>query len=155
MKTKDRQPKKNPDDDPIGIRLQKLYSETERWQSELRFFDDELVFFRNLMNNHFLTMIEPKFQDRSKIVIQDMNSLEKFSKQLADNLKPHLKHLGDLIEYPVAVNTLQIQDQDEHNQLKSVLKQLELEFRTVKKEVFELTDAVMKVEKSAHLIGRT
>ncbi len=131
---------------------QTLYILTEHWQSDLIFFKDELRFFRSLIDKHFLSLIDEKNIDKTRLLVNALSNLENQRAALQRNVKEHLKHLGNLLENPFPYNAQHYRA--EHTRLEVVVAEYFKNFRQTKKEIFAFVEQVMESEKAKHLLPR-
>lgn len=125
---------------------------TKHWQSDLIFFSDEMRFFRSLVDRYFLALIEKDNIGKTRAIAVRLADLEQDRLQLEKKIASHLTHLGGLIENAFshdAQSTL-----DEHQEMEAAMTNLVKQFRTLKKDIFQLTEHVMESEKAKHLLGK-
>jgi hypothetical protein len=92
---------------------------SEQWQSDLAFFNDELTFFRKLIDKYFIWLIDEKNIQSTRIMVSDLVKFEKRRIEIGVRLRQHLKHLVNLIENPFPHNAQQCKD--DHVQLEDLL----------------------------------
>lgn len=129
----------------------KLHKETNHWLNELVFMQDEHVFLENLLSSHFLDLSKPKLYDPTRKLIIKLKEVEKLGDELADSIHIHNKHLATLIE------SLQFKGKrslkKEHNFIKKDFEIYLLNFKYIKKKIFNLIKEIMKKNKKKLLIN--
>jgi hypothetical protein len=130
---------------------QQMYIISERWNSDLTFFNDELDFFRKLIDKYFMRLIDEKNIESTLKLATDLAKFEKRSFTILQRLNHHLRHLTNLFENPFSHDVRQCKD--EHGQLEELLAPFTKDFRKIKKEVFSVTEHVMDSEKARHLLN--
>ncbi len=133
-----------------GQKLQSAYVVTEHWISDLKYYNDEIRFLRNVMDKYFLALIEKKNIADTRSAASKLSSLEKESGSLERKVSEHLKHLSNLIGNPFPYNAQEYKD--EHQRLEDAMTALMKKFRTVKQEVFRVSEYAIGSEKSKHLL---
>jgi hypothetical protein len=127
-----------------------LYPVVEHWQSDLRFFEDELNFFRLLIDKHLSFLIEEKNIAQTRSMVADVTNLEKERTQLAERLASHAEYMASLVKNPFVQNAQECKD--EHVRLESEFAFFVKKFRKVKSEVFKLTERVIHSDKVKKMI---
>jgi hypothetical protein len=130
--------------------LQSLYAVTQHWHSDVKFFEDELNFFKLLIDKHLSLLIDPKNIERTRSMVSHVSDLEKNRVLLEEKIILHTQHIADLIENPFVQD---IQDhREEHAKLEVEFPAFVKKFRAVKSEVFALTEGIIHSEKFKRLI---
>ncbi|HEY0745034.1 MAG TPA: hypothetical protein VGD40_26395 [Chryseosolibacter sp.] len=130
---------------------QQIYIISERWQSDLVFFYDELNFLRKLIDKYFIWLIDDDNIESTRKVASELSKLEKRRFSILQRLDKHRRHLANVIENPFTHNTQECSD--EHSELEVLFAGLAKEFRLVKKDVFDLTEHVIESEKAKRLLS--
>lgn len=131
-----------------GTNWQQLYVITENWQSDILFFEDEIVFFRSLMSRYVLQLLEDI--DKTQLVTGGLKELEEHRQLLIRKVKRHLRHLSDHFSSPfVLADPAYL---DEHRLLEAEIVEFVKKFRNTKRLVFKHMDQILKTEKGKHLI---
>ena len=128
-----------------------LYIMAEKWQSELKFFEDELRFLKELIGKFFISLIEVGHIDHTKQLVDDLLDLEKKRKSLEKNIGKHLHQLTKMVESQFLQDTQGYKER--HGQLETEMSEFLKNFREAKKELFHVTEEIMKSEKAKHLLG--
>ena len=131
---------------------QMLYILTEHWQSDLAFFEDELRFFRSLVDKYFFSLIDEETIAKTRLLVAGLSSLEKRRASLERKIQEHLKHLANFLENPFPYNAKHFRD--EHARLEVVVAAYLKNFRQTKKDIFGFVEHVMESEKAKHLLLR-
>lgn len=130
--------------------VQGLYAVTQHWQSDVKFFEDELNFFRLLIDKHLLLLIDPKNIETTRSMVSQVFDLEKERTTLEERITLHTQHLTDLVENPFVQN---LQDyKEEHAKLEIDFPVFVKKFRTVKSAVFKITENVIHSDKVKRMI---
>ena len=129
-----------------------FYSVAQHWQSDVRFFEDELVFFRLLIDKNLSLLIEESNIEQTRKMAAHVTNLEKDRVALTDQISKHVKHIAALIENSFAQDAGQFKD--EHAKLEIAFADFVKKFRSVKSEVFKLNEQVVHSDKVKRLIGR-
>ncbi len=130
----------------------KLHTETNHWLNELVFMQDEQIFLENLLSSHFLDLSKPKFYDPTRKLINKLKEVEKLGSELVDLIHVHNKHLATLIE------SLQFKGikslKKEHKIIKKDYEIYLLNFKYIKKKIFNMIKEIMKNNKKKLLITK-
>jgi hypothetical protein len=127
-----------------------LYALTEHWQSDVKFFQDELRFINTLVDRYLLKLIEEDTFSRIEPLALALLRLEKRSNDLEDRITIHLEHIRELLESPFSHDSQTYKD--EHLTLENDLMDFVKDFRFAKGEIFKSTEQVLKTDKSKHLL---
>ena len=128
-----------------------LYILAEHWQSDLKFFGDELRFLKELIGKYFISLIEVDHIDHTKQLVDELLDLEKKRKRLEKDIGEHLHQLTKLVESQFLQDTQGYKER--HGKLEAGMSEFLKDFRKVKKELFHVTEQIMKSEKAKHLLG--
>lgn len=127
-----------------------LYAVTQHWQSDVKFFEDELSFFRLLIDKHLALLIDSKNIEQTRTMVSHVVNLEKDRISLAEKISLYIEHITRLIENPFAQNTQG--HKEDHGKLENDFAAFVKKFRAVKSEVFKLTERIIHSEKVKRLI---
>lgn len=130
-----------------------FYAAAQHWQSDIKFFEDELGFFRLLIDKNLSLLIEASNIAQTRKMASDVINLEKERGVLAGEIAKHFKHIAALMENPFAQDAQQFKD--EHAVLENRFADFVKTFRSIKSEVFTLNEQVVHSEKVKRLIDRT
>lgn len=139
-----------PKDEPFQS-WTRLYALTEHWQSDVKFFHDELRFLHTLIDKYLLKLIEEDNVSKIAPLTLALTKLEARNGMLQQKLVKHLEHLQALTKNPVA-NDSRLTN-DEHVTLEHELVDFVKDFRFTKGEIFRSTEHVLKSEKAKHLLA--
>lgn len=130
--------------------VQSLFVLCKYWHSDLKFFEDELRFFKRLIDKYFIWLVLGDNINKTLLTIVHVNNLEKRRMTLEGNLEKHLHLLSTIVEHPYPQKP---QDyKDGHGYLETEISEFLKEFRKVKKEVFQSTEEVMRTETARLLL---
>jgi hypothetical protein len=107
-----------------------LYALSQHWQSDIGFYKENI--------------------EQTRTMVADVTNLEKDRMKLKEGIDRHLKHITSLVENPFSQNA-QVH-KDEHVKLESDVALFSKKFRSVKTEVFKLTEHVIHSEKVKKMI---
>ncbi|HEY0653016.1 MAG TPA: hypothetical protein VGD65_07805 [Chryseosolibacter sp.] len=130
---------------------QQMYIVSERWQSDLVFFYDELNFLRKLIDKYFMWLIDDDNIESTRKLASELAKLEKRRYTILQRLDQHRRHLANLVENPFSHSSQECRD--EYSELEVLFAGLAKEFRQVKKDVFALTEHVIESEKAKRLLN--
>jgi hypothetical protein len=142
--------KKNPDDLVVGDR-QSMFALAEHWKSDLDFFLDELNFFRKLLDKYLFVLIEEKRIGNTLHLVTRLKQFEKKRAELEGEVNAQLKELTNLIQNPFAQESQK--SVELHSKLEGSIADFVKNFKSLKKEVFTLSEEAMESEKAKHLLG--
>jgi hypothetical protein len=89
--------------DPEKENWQQLFALTEHWLSDVKFFKDELSFFRNLLSQYLVWINDEKSIDSMRRLSSKITKLETVRSSLDQRFENHQNHLGNLIEIHLAM----------------------------------------------------
>lgn len=130
---------------------QSLYIVAEHWQSDLKFYDDEIQFLRKLVDRYFMWLTDDQNIDKTRAVASDLIGLEKRKNDITRQVEGHLKDLASMVKKESIENL--DRHKDEHAELEESMARLMKDFRRIKKGIFQLTEAIMESEKGRHVLG--
>lgn len=128
-----------------------LYILAEHWQADLKFSEDELRFLKELIGKYFISLIEVEHIDHTKQLVDGLLDLEKKRKRLEKDIGEHLHQLTKLVDSQFLQDTQGYKER--HSKLDTEMFEFLKDFRRVKKELFHVTEQIMKSEKAKHLLG--
>jgi len=138
---------------PQGELWSSFYAVAQHWQSDIKFFEAELSFFRLLIDKNLSPLIEASNIEQTRKMVSHVTNLEKERGVLASQISKHIEHIVALIENPFAQDAQQFKG--EHAKLEKAFVDFMKSFRSVKSEVFKLNEQVVRSEKVKRLIDRT
>ena len=130
---------------------QQFFVLAEHWQSDLKFFADELQFLKSIIDKYFIWLTDEKNLADTQRLTATLINLEKSRVHIEQKVESHLKNLVTLIKDGILQDAQNCKD--EHGELQIGLTALVKDFRQIKKEIFELTKRVMESEKNHHLLS--
>lgn len=140
-------------DYPEKASLEDLHKITLEWDSEIKFWKDELHFFQHLIDKYVLKMIEEdQLQHIQKIVDEIIQYSDVDLKDISEKVQKHNNHLGLIIEDKFSYDQNLIRR--EHAHLEDSISVLMEKFKSFKKDIFSVIEEVLKNEKLQHLLQR-
>ena len=130
-----------------------FYAVAQHWQSDIKFFEDELSFFRLLIDKNLSLLIEASNIEKTRTMASHVTNLEKERVILSNQISTHVKHIAALMENPFAQDAQQFKD--EHGKLENAFGDFTENFRSIKSEVFKVNEQVVHSERLKRLIDRT
>jgi len=130
-----------------------MHEASKEWLSELMFIKDEHLFFEDLIKTNTLKLIDPENFSHSKEIIDAINKSEKENNLLIEAIKVHenkLEIMTDNIDEP----ELEKAYKKEHRELIIKISEFEKNYKTLKREFFEIIKNIKKQEKQKLLIDR-
>lgn len=131
---------------------EKMQLLTEHWQSDLKFFQDEIRFLQNLISKYFMWMIEEHTMENIRRIMKELSALEIKSRKQEQSLLQHQQHYRGLLENPFSHDSQKFVK--EHTKLESDIAAFVSRFRSLKKEVFGITEKILESEKLKHLLNK-
>jgi hypothetical protein len=132
---------------------EKLSALAKHWQSDIKFYQDEIRFLHNLIVKYFMWLSEEENLSKTKQIARELASLEIQRRVCEKAINTHLQHFGELVENPFSHDSHQFNE--EHFKLENELADFVKSFRRIKRNTFELTEHVIESEKVKHLLNNT
>ena len=132
---------------------QKLFILTEHWKSDLEFYKDDLRFLHHLIENYFMWLTKNENIEMVKEIGANVFKVEKQCALLIKKTNKHLHHLAELMENPFAYDSHKFRE--EHEILEDELAQFLIDFRKNRKEVFKITEHIIKEEELVRQLNIT
>lgn len=134
-----------------GRLLEDEYFSAKYWQHEIEFFDDEIAFFKKLLDKYFAFFSDKANYPKVQGVIGELLKFEKVN----NSLKAEIRQLIDRLD--TAMINPEIAVSRELSAAYAVLQQ-EIEeqvkaFRAFKRSLFALSEQILTKEKGAHLLS--
>lgn len=127
-----------------------LVLKTKTWVSEIDFISVEQNFLKELLIEHIMSLCETQNFQRAKFLLSGIENESMFGIELKTNVEDHTVNLSLLIE------NIYLKKEDiirkNHGDLKLELKSYIENFKSLKKEVFDLVLEIMKKEKQKRLL---
>jgi hypothetical protein len=130
---------------------EELHVLTSHWQSDIAFFEDELRFIDVLFDKYFNSLIDPENIVRTKAIATSLSQLNSGRENLTSRIAGHLHHIKELMTNTSTQDAATFRQ--EHSRLEDDLTEFVKSFRTVKQEIFQLTEGIVRTEKAKHLIS--
>lgn len=121
------------------------YTLSRQWKSDLKFFRIEAAFFHRLLDDYFVRLLAPSHIEQLKQTGENLYKLEKDENYLTKLVDHQLTRL-DLIA-KVIIPEDKIMLAAKHSQLEQLMTSLVAEYRSVKKQLFELLEKIMNENK--------
>lgn len=138
-------------DDPIVNSWQSMFVVTEHWKSDVKFFSDEVVFFKILLDKYFICLVDEKNIAETRLLISHLTTFEVRRVSLERDIALHLLQLTNLNQNPFAQNGQN--SNEKHATLETVMADFVKEFRQLKTEVFGLAKKMINAEKTQPLLS--
>ena len=128
-----------------------MHENSNEWLSDLKFINDELTFFDDLIKSYTLQLIDSESYNESKILVEKLSELHKKNNTLIRIIQRHnndLKIMVDEIDQP----DLEESYKNEHRELVLKVSEFIKKCKTLKKELFNLIKAIIKEQKQKRLL---
>jgi len=128
-----------------------MHSNTRKWLSELKFAENEQLFFDDLVKSYTLQLIDSKHFAESKKVVDKLSALQKETNILIDKVRNHEKGLKIMVD---GLNELKKEDiyRDKHGKLIIIMSNYLEKYRTLKTQLFSLVKGIIKEGKQKRLL---
>jgi glutaredoxin 2 len=134
----------------LSAEWQELHLLTTHWQSDMDFFKDELRFINVLFDKYFTALVDKNNIEKTKEVAAHLANVQDAWDAIAQRINKHLEHIQQLIINPASPNASSFRT--EHGVLEDDLSEFVKSFRSMKNEIFQLTERIAKTDKTKHLI---
>ncbi|HZY79613.1 MAG TPA: hypothetical protein VFE50_08830 [Cyclobacteriaceae bacterium] len=133
--------------------LQQMYVRTEHWISDYAFFEDELKFLINLMDKYFVGAViaDADKNGNLKQLVGKLLKLNESRKNLELQIRENFAYLARLMQNKEIFDPEECRDRQ--SDLESDQTDFLRKYRTIKKEVFELSEHLLASQRSRKLIG--
>jgi hypothetical protein len=123
---------------------EELYVITRHWLSDIIFFEQEITFFKSLIQNYSLPYGETDFESPCFSIQKQLADIEKQKDILKDSIFVHQNELSTILdknntEKQHSYNLIQ-------SQIEAKLFDFIKTFRSVKRELFEASDYILKAK---------
>jgi len=133
-------------------KLFKYHDQSIVWLSDLDFMKGEQIFLEHLLSSHFLDLSTAKLYDPTRKLIKKLIDVKQMGNQLFDTIQLHDKELSIWIE------SSNFNDKKgykkEHKQIQKDFEIYVLNFKYVKKKIFNMIKEIMKNQKQKLLIKK-
>ena len=133
-------------------KLLKSRKEIILWINELDFIQDERIFLEHLLGSHFLALSTPELYEPTKELIKKLRNVENKGNELKLTIKIHKKHIAALIESTGVTEKSGFKK--EHKIIKKEFENDVLNFKEVKKDIFDMIKEIMKEDKLKFLLKK-
>ena len=127
-----------------------FYVLTEHWESDLKFYRDDLRFLHHLIDKYFIWLIEKENIKLVKELKQGVLKLKTKGKDLLDKAGKHRIQIGHLVVDSNRADAGIIKTEHEH--LEEEMAQFVKLFRENRKEVFRITEYIIDSEKLGNIL---
>jgi hypothetical protein len=130
--------------------IDELHSESKLWISEIAFIRDEIRFLSHLLSAKYIDYLyeglSSKIENFTKKMTEEINS----GKILVDSIETHELLLPELIEKDNLINNIQYQES--HTKLKNAVEIYLVQYKILKKQIFEVVEKVMQKKNQKKLV---
>lgn len=129
-----------------------MHNDSLKWLSELRFVNNEQLFFDDLIKSYTLQLIDSKHFSVSKKIVAQLSALQKETNTLIDKIMEHEKGLKIMVD---GINQIKEENAYKQEHLKLIItvnKFLE-KYRTLKTQLFSLVKGIIKEGKQKRLLA--
>ena len=133
------------------VNAETMHQDSLGWLSELRFIKNEELFFDDLVKSYTLQLIDSKHFRESKIIVEQLSSLQKKTDVLIDTVLTHETGLKVMVD---GVNEFKEEKayKDEHGKLITKISAFLENYRILKSQLFALIKSIIKEEKQKRLL---
>ena len=128
-----------------------MHKNSIEWLSELRFINNELMFFDDLIKSYTLQLIDTKHFDESKKVVDKLETSHKKTNYLIKIIQVHqndLKIMVDGLDQPKEEEEYK----NEHRKFIIMNNEFLKTYRILKTEIFDLIKSILKEQKQKRLL---
>ena len=135
----------------MSTSLDNLHRASKNWISELKFWADELNFFKELLGRYFSNLVSYDRFDQTQAIYYKIFSFEENNlPQLIKKLMDHEKRLANTAQFSSRLDEEACRI--EHQEISRDLMNFMREMKSLKKDVFAFTESVINDEKLHHLM---
>lgn len=135
------------------LSAEEMHKDSLDWLSELEFIKDAHSFFEDLVKSYTLQLIDTKKFDESKELVDTVNRSQKRNNLLVEAIKVHkneLKIMVDGIDQPKEEESYK----KEHRNLIILMNEYLKDYQSLKTQLFEIVQGIIKKEKQRHLLDK-
>ena len=121
-----------------------LYILTEHWQSDLKFYKEDLNFLYHLVDKYFISLINKENLGEMRILSSGLSETNINCERLLEKTSKHLTHLTELIDDPFKYDSHKFRS--EHEELENEISSFIKKFRKIKQETFVDMEQVIQKE---------
>ena len=128
-----------------------MHKNSIEWLSELRFINNELLFFDDLIKSYTLQLIDTKHFNESKKVVDKFGTSHKKTNYLIKIIQVHqndLKIMIDGFDHPQEEEEYK----NEHRKFIILNNEFSKKYRILKNEIFDLIKNILKEQKQKRLL---
>ena len=126
----------------MSSRSLQYYVTARQWSSDLEFFKIETAFLHRLMDDYFVPLCDKTYFEKFKIAGKELLKLEKESVRTDNLLIDQLKQVELMAEEIIPENAEDLAANQV--QLEALMTRLTVDYRGVKKQLFELVESVIR-----------
>ena len=128
-----------------------MHENSTKWLSELKFINDELRFFDDLIKAYTLQLINSKHFNVSKKVVDKLGASHKQTNNLIEVIQSHRNDLEIMVD---GIDQLKEEEgyKKEHREFIIKVNTFFKKHRVFKKELFDLTKNILKEQKQKRLL---
>lgn len=135
----------------IWLSVPVMHKASNNWLSELNFIKIEQSFFEDLIKSYTLSLINKKHFEESKLIVNELNELEKKTNLLLDTIKKHECNLKMIVDNDENSQENDIYESVHRDIIISVSKFLR-KYSALKKQLFIHIRGIIKEEKQKRLL---
>lgn len=121
---------------------EELHVLTEKWKSDLEFYNFELNFLHKLIDKYYIWLTNDELINDIEGAASRVFAADRARNTLSIKTLQHLRHLEEIIENEFPYNAQEFRQ--EHEELENKLASFYKNFKLLKKEVFSLTEQVLE-----------
>ncbi len=129
-----------------------LHTVGQRWQSDMKFFADEVRFFYLLTDRLFGGLVMEERKERAAGLARDLETLDQERHGLNDRVDRHLNEIENIIQNPFP-NDAQAA-KNTHEALEVDVAAFVRNFKEVKRELFLMAEEIMESDKARRLLNK-
>lgn len=133
------------------LNADEMHEASRNWLSELRFIKDEQQFLANLIKSYTLQLIDTAHFSNSKKIVADLGVLQTKNKAFIEMVKTHENELLILVDGIDQLNKEKAYKKA-HRTLTVNINTYFKTYRTLKKQLFQTIEDIMKHEKQKRLL---
>ncbi|WP_420572900.1 hypothetical protein [Kordia sp.] len=135
------------------ISAENMHADSVHWLSQLRFIEDEHLFFEHLLSSFSTELVEIDDFSNDKEIIDVINRSYKHTIQLIQIVKTHEQELEIMIDGIDQPKDEKIY-KETHQKLSHEIHDFLKEYRSLKTQLFEIIKSIKKEEKLRSLLDK-
>ncbi|MBW4889719.1 hypothetical protein KXQ82_08325 [Mucilaginibacter sp. HMF5004] len=124
-----------------------LYTLNKQWTSEVDFLNDEMKFMADLLDRFFINLIKEEHVNRIQLIKMHLGSLGIVRNNIKQDILKHQANIEEKINNLSSKSDAFLQLEDER--VDDELKDLNRSFKTLKKEIFDITSVLLHNNKAS------